>query len=267
MKYKYNWQQETHLIWISSGRILCDTTQAIDFIGNTEATWWDMIIKWRQLLISTPTSFTKDIGFKICLDIHNVTSDTETFGWENDRLELRDVSSSQSRATCILVFMKLCLQCHRRFPSQRPMARNIDVLINLRLNKRLNKHSKRRWFETHSLWRHFNGALGTSCQMCHQIYLYIGICFNIFLPWCNKHFRIYTALIMFMSRWRHQMETFASLLAICAGNMPVPGEFSTQRPVTRSFDVFFDLRLNKRLSKREAADLKRYRAHYDVTVM
>ena len=28
-----------------------------------------------------------------------------------------------------------------------------------------------------------------------------------------------------------------------------PGEFSTQRPVTRSFDVFFDLRLNKRLSK------------------
>ena len=30
---------------------------------------------------------------------------------------------------------------------------------------------------------------------------------------------------------------------------PVPGEFLTQRPVTRSFDVFFDLRLNKRLSK------------------
>ena len=30
---------------------------------------------------------------------------------------------------------------------------------------------------------------------------------------------------------------------------PVPGEFPTQRPVTRSFDVFSDLRLNKRLSK------------------
>ena len=28
-----------------------------------------------------------------------------------------------------------------------------------------------------------------------------------------------------------------------------PGEFHAQRPVTRSFDVFFDLRLNKRLSK------------------
>ena len=49
--------------------------------------------------------------------------------------------------------------------------------------------------------------------------------------------------------WRHQMETFSALLALCAGNSPVPGEFPAQRPVTRSFDVFFDLRLNKRLSK------------------
>ena len=49
--------------------------------------------------------------------------------------------------------------------------------------------------------------------------------------------------------WRHQMETVSALLTICAGNSPVPGEFPTQRPVTQSFDVFFDLRLNKRLSK------------------
>ena len=39
------------------------------------------------------------------------------------------------------------------------------------------------------------------------------------------------------------------LLAIRAGNSPVTGEFRAQRPVTRSFDVFLDLRLNKRLSK------------------
>ena len=51
------------------------------------------------------------------------------------------------------------------------------------------------------------------------------------------------------SWWRHQMETFSALLALCAGNSPVTGEFPTQRPVTRSFDVFFDLRVNKRLSK------------------
>ena len=45
------------------------------------------------------------------------------------------------------------------------------------------------------------------------------------------------------------METFSALLALCTGNSPVTGEFPAQRPVTRSFDVFFDLRLNKRLSK------------------
>ena len=42
------------------------------------------------------------------------------------------------------------------------------------------------------------------------------------------------------------METFSASLALCAGNSPVTGE----RPVTQSFDVFFDLRLNKWLSKR-----------------
>ena len=51
------------------------------------------------------------------------------------------------------------------------------------------------------------------------------------------------------SWWRHQMEKFSASLAICAGNSPVAFEFPAQRPVTRSFDVFFDLRLNKRLSK------------------
>ena len=49
--------------------------------------------------------------------------------------------------------------------------------------------------------------------------------------------------------WRHQMETFSALLALCVGNSPVTGEFLSQRPVTRSCDVFFDLRLNKRLRK------------------
>ena len=49
--------------------------------------------------------------------------------------------------------------------------------------------------------------------------------------------------------WGHEMETFSALLAICAGNSPVPGEFPAQRSVTRSFDVFFDLRPNKQLSK------------------
>ena len=58
-----------------------------------------------------------------------------------------------------------------------------------------------------------------------------------------------TDVMYFSSWWRHQMEIFSALLDICAGNSPVPGEFHTQRPVTRSLDVFFDLHLNKPLSK------------------
>ena len=42
---------------------------------------------------------------------------------------------------------------------------------------------------------------------------------------------------------------FSALLALCAGNSPVPGEFPSQRPVTQSVDVFFDLRFDERLSK------------------
>ena len=68
--------------------------------------------------------------------------------------------------------------------------------------------------------------------------------------------------------WRHQMETFSALLAICAGNSPVTGEFPAQRPVTRSFDVLFIFAWqNGWVSKGEAGDLRCHRAHYDVTVM
>ena len=65
------------------------------------------------------------------------------------------------------------------------------------------------------------------------------------------------------------METFSTLLAVCAGNSPVPGEFPAQRPVTRSVDVFFDLRPNKRLSKQTWGWWfeRRHRAHDDVIVM
>ena len=51
-------------------------------------------------------------------------------------------------------------------------------------------------------------------------------------------------------------QTFYTMMMSSDGNIfrvtgPLCGEFTgpTQRPVTRSFDVFFDLRLNKRLSK------------------
>ena len=116
------------------------------------------------------------------------------------------------------------------FPSQRPVTRSFDVFFDPRLGKRLSKQSGRRWFETYSssLWRHCNDRL-FPCPYAPFVQLYMYRRSN---TW-----------------WRHEMETFSALLAIYAGNSLVPGEFPAQSPMTRSFDVFFDLRLNKRLSK------------------
>ena len=77
--------------------------------------------------------------------------------------------------------------------------------------------------------------------------------------WQSSEYSVYTShrsatrshqlFHMLKSWWRLQMETFSALLAICAGNSPVTGEFPAQKPVTRSFGVFFDPRRNKRLGK------------------
>ena len=88
----------------------------------------------------------------------------------------------------------------------------------------------------------------------HYLWLNVDYIQDKRLHICHKNFEtnpqsIIFGLPLFNSWWRHQMETFSALLAICAGNSPVHGEFPTQRPVTRSFDVYFDLRPNKWLSK------------------
>ena len=61
-------------------------------------------------------------------------------------------------------------------------------------------------------------------------------------------------------KWKH----FPRYWSIVRGLNRSPVNSPPQRPVTRSFDVFFDLRLKKTL---EAGDLRRHRGHYDVKVM
>ena len=82
----------------------------------------------------------------------------------------------------------------------------------------------------------------------HHFSLYIYACICIACVLCfvvvNGSQRIDVS-----TWWRHQMETFSALLALCAGNSPVSGEFPSQRSVMRSFDVFLGLRLNNWLSK------------------
>ena len=66
-------------------------------------------------------------------------------------------------------------------------------------------------------------------------------------PHVNQFVAVQLCLVLVFSWWRH--ETFPALLVLCEGNPPVTGGFPSQRPVTQSIDGFFDLRLNKRLSK------------------
>ena len=66
-----------------------------------------------------------------------------------------------------------------------------------------------------------------------------------FIWWHSISIRYHYIYKLFFIKWKH----FPRLMAICAGNSPVTGEFPAQRPVARSFDVFSDLRLDKRLSK------------------
>ena len=64
------------------------------------------------------------------------------------------------------------------------------------------------------------------------------------------------------------MKTFSASLTICAGNSPVTGEFShkDQWRGALTFSLICAW-MNVWVNNREADDLRRHRAHYDITVM
>ena len=68
------------------------------------------------------------------------------------------------------------------------------------------------------------------------------------------------------SWWRHQMETFSALLAICTGNSPVNSLHKGQWRGAVMFSLIC-ARINGRVNNREAGDLRRHGTHYDVIVM
>ena len=112
------------------------------------------------------------------------------------------------------------------------------------------------WIICHILlWVFWKILTGSQWDITVQtVILYIKNLENVILVSFLSVFYWFFAFIhLTLSWWRHQMEPFSALLALCAGNPPVTGEFPTQRPVTRSFDVFCDLRLNKPLSKQSWA--------------
>ena len=70
--------------------------------------------------------------------------------------------------------------------------------------------------------------------------------------WYWRSFKLYANINLMQTSQNSRLSVYmkiSALLALCAGNSPVTGEIPSLRPVSRSFDVFFDLRLNKSLSK------------------
>ena len=120
------------------------------------------------------------------------------------------------------------------FPAQRPVTWSFDIFFDLRPNKRLSKQSWGWWFLTLlcPLWRHSNASSWAANWTP-----------GTRVSWRDILLRVY-ALMMTSSNGN----IFRVTGPLC-GEFTGPGEFPTQRPVTRSFDVYFDLRLNKRLCK------------------
>ena len=104
-------------------------------------------------------------------------------------------------------------------------------------------------------WTVVTDPNGTGMFLCYGFLVELiqqAVC--ILAKWCGFK----GVNIQYLSRigllWHEKMMTSSNgnifrVIGLCAGNSPVTGEFPAQWPVTRSYDVFFDLRLNKRLSK------------------
>ena len=119
-------------------------------------------------------------------------------------------------------------------------------------------------FENHS----FNN---TTASLRHQSFKPIMVLFTLSLKFkFIKHTAHLRSDIHAISDRRSMVTSsngniFRATGPFLCGEFTGHGEFPAQWPVTRSFDVFFDLRCW--VNNREAGDLKRHRAHYDVSVM
>ena len=126
------------------------------------------------------------------------------------------------------------IHCHREFPTK----------FNHSWYKRSLKPS---------IWLHLYSCVSSITHMAQSSMTPHGIAYNTTLT--NLEFTKGSLLDKLWgfcceySWWYHQREIFSVLLALCEGNPSVTVGFPSQRPVTRSFDVFFDLPLNKQFNK------------------
>ena len=94
-----------------------------------------------------------------------------------------------------------------------------------------------------NLWTSINLTSSATCmqyRICPKVILNSNLV---------KYHSSVTSISVIKSFMTSSNGNISALLALCEGLPPITGEFPSHRPVTRSFDVFFDLSLNKLLSK------------------
>ena len=99
-------------------------------------------------------------------------------------------------------------------------------------------------------------------------YLILRRCYDIGVSSGNQQRHNMIAQAKLLSWWRHQMETFSTLLVVCAGNSPPPVN-SPHKGQWRGALMFSLIYAGIKgwVNNREAGDLRSHRAHYDVIVM
>ena len=126
-----------------------------------------------------------------------------------------------------------------------------DIVINVSICHDSSAHENDSWqidsFKFWAKWienwnfHHIGVAVATLLVKCPQV--------SFFFKFMTEHYRLWLTLFSARNTWRHQMEASSALLALFVGNSSVTSEFPSQRPVTRRFQIFFELRPHKWLGK------------------
>ena len=136
-----------------------------------------------------------------------------------------------------------------------------------------------RFFHMQLFWITIFVSLHEFCMSSNQFFLlafgrFLSVhslhsrCVSDWKVWCSPSQTVWHHALNDMSWWRHEMETFSALLALCAGNSPVPVN-SPHKGQWRGSLMFSSIYawINDWVNNREAGDLRRQRGHYDVIVM
>ena len=119
----------------------------------------------------------------------------------------------------------------------------------------------------------FSGTSPPTFEKRQQFSMYLIVSIRFFRHWISQHVCsvmqkcIWTLRILLnVMKYTIYIENIFHVTGHLCGEFTGPSEFPTQRPVTRSFGVFF-AGINGCVNNRKASDLRRHPAHYDVILM